>query len=195
VGFEIRASANKGTKTPPAETQRGFIFKRKSMKESAYKLLETLEIVYKKFEHPPMFTCEDAKLHRVDCEFIDIKNLFVRNKDKSNLYLFTLPADVRADLKQLQARLGETRLCFADADMLMEKLKVSPGSVSLLNIANLDKPDITVLIDKKIMDSEYIGCHPNINTETVVFHCEYIPKILNHVKVKWQIIGGANEKD
>ena len=158
------------------------------MKEKAYKLLEKLGIEYKKFEHPALFTCEDAKKHRPNCDFLDVKNLFIGNKNKSNLYLVIVPADKRADLKSLQERLGETKLSFADNNLLSERLKVTQGAVSILCVANLDNPNIFVLIDGEVMKSKQVGFHPSVNTETLVFDTSAVPSILDHAKVKWQIV-------
>ena len=158
------------------------------MKEKAYAILEELKIPYEKFEHPPLFTCEDAKKHRPNCDFLDVKNLFVRNKNKSNLYLVVIPADKRADLQAIRELLQETKLCFAESELLAEKLKVTQGAVSILCVANLDNSDVTVLIDSQILEAKKVGFHPSINTETLVFATSAIPIILNHAKVNWKII-------
>ena len=158
------------------------------MREKSFEMLKKLGIDFEHFTHPPLFTCEDAKKHRLDCEFLDVKNLFLRGKDRDNIYLAVLPSEKRADLKMMQELLGEARLRFADSELLQEKLKVTAGAVSLLCVANLDSPDVKVLIDKDVLAGDKVGFHPSVNTETLVFACSSIPKILDYAKVKWCVI-------
>jgi Ala-tRNA(Pro) deacylase len=46
-------------------------------------------------------------------------------------------------------------------------LNISPGSVSVLGLMNDKEHKIHLLIDKKLVDSEYFGCHPCINTSSL----------------------------
>jgi Ala-tRNA(Pro) deacylase len=158
------------------------------MKERAYAFLGDLGIDFERFEHPPLFTCEDAKRFRPNADFLDVKNLFIRNRDKSNLYLVILPASKRADVNALRAALGESKLCFAEQDLLHERLKVSQGAVSILSLINLESPDVTVLIDKEVVEAARVGFHPNVNTETLVFAGGAIAKILDAAKVRSRVI-------
>ena len=156
------------------------------MKEKSYALLEKLGVEYKKIEHPPLLTCEDGKLHRAIGDELQVKNLFLQNKNKSNFYLVVLPADKRADLNQIREALMESKLSFAGEAEMESKLRVTRGAVSLLNIASVEKPEVTVIVDNEIFKSEKAGFHPSINTETLVFETKEIPKILNFVKAEWK---------
>ncbi len=45
-----------------------------------YSALDALGIVYERYDHPPVFTGEDAALHWADIPARGMKNLFLRNK-------------------------------------------------------------------------------------------------------------------
>jgi len=159
------------------------------LKERAYQFLERLGIEYKKYEHPPLLTCDDAKKHRPSDDFLAVKNLFVQNRKCTNLYLYVLPAAKRADLNYVREKLQESKLSFVEGALLMDKLKVTQGAVSLLNLINLDDPaDVVALIDREVFDAKQVGFHPSVNTETLVFATADISKIIDAVAVKWQII-------
>lgn len=150
-------------------------------KEKAYELLDKAGVEYKKFVHPPLFTCEDASKVKYDCTFMEMKNLFLRNKDKTKYYLISMPAYKRADMKALQNALAETRFSFGSAEDMLEKLGVSPGSVSLLNSACIKDDNVSVVIDEEILTADLVGFHPNDNTETVVFDSKAIFEIFKHI--------------
>ena len=163
------------------------------MKEKVYEFLEQLKIPYQKFEHPAVFTCRQANLYKSDLDFLDVKNLFLCNKSKSNYYLVILPAEKKTNLKGLQEHLNETRLSFASETDLQTKLGVTAGAVSLFSIINAEQGTVEVLIDNQIIQAKNVGFHsvgfhPNINTETLIFNSSHIPQILNHTKSKWQVL-------
>jgi len=47
--------------------------------QKVYSTLENLNIDYKRYEHPPVFTVDEAKQYWQDIEGIHSKNLFLRN--------------------------------------------------------------------------------------------------------------------
>lgn len=50
----------------------------------------------------------------------------------------------------------------------MEKfLDITPGSVSVLGLMNDKEHQVKLLIDEEVLDSEYFGCHPCINTSSL----------------------------
>ena len=50
----------------------------------------------------------------------------------------------------------------------MEKfLDITPGSVSVLGLMNDVEKQVTLIIDKDLLEGEYIGCHPCVNTSSL----------------------------
>ena len=157
-------------------------------REKVYNLFKQLNIPYEVVEHPPMFSQADNDKIRVDRRAQILKNLFLRNKERTKYYLFTLPLEKRGDLNTLQRLLGEKKLSFGDATELMDKLNILPGSVSLLNIAGAENPDLTFIIDNEAFRHKVIGLHPNDNTATMVFSPEYLRIILEHYGAEYKFV-------
>jgi len=158
------------------------------MKNEVYKLLNKLQIQYDKIEHPPLFTCEDNEKYNIKFDAVVCKNLFIRNSNKSQYYVISLPLEKRIDLKSLQMLLGEKRLSFGNENVLEEKLGIKSGAVSIFNIINLKDTDIIFILDEDILKYEKIGFHPNINTATVIFNPKEIHKIFEGYNVKYKFI-------
>lgn len=141
--------------------------KRGEAEEFSYDLLDGLGIEYLRTDHPATETMEA-------CEEIDrimnmkaCKNLFLRNKQKTRYFLVVISGDKRFDTKALSSQLGLPRLSFGHDDAMLELLGVAPGSVSILSIAHASAKDVTLIVDRDILDQEYFGCHPCINTSSL----------------------------
>lgn len=158
------------------------------MDSKVYKVLEELGIQYEKVEHPALYTTEDDKKYNLTFNGVVCKNLFIRNKNKSKYYLISLPLDKRINLKELETKLNESRLSFGNEEILYEKLKVKSGSVSLLNIIEVEKTDVVFIIDKLLLKENKVGFHPNINTVTVLFEPEGINKIMQFYNAKYEFV-------
>ena len=170
-------------------------------RQQVYGVFETLGIPYKVYDHEPIFSAAERIEKQVNVDGLICKNLFLRNKEKSRYYLYTLPIDKRADLVSLQKKLGESRLSFGDADALWELLHITPGSVSLLNIIGAMEPldcfgavasrnddTLKFLIDSETLCVPGIGLHPNDNAATIVFAADQLPKLLDHYKAEYDFI-------
>ena len=164
-------------------------------RQQVYGVFDALGIEYEAFDHPPVFSAADEVRKDIKIDALICKNLFLRNKDKSRYYLFTLALDKRADLAGLQNALGETRLSFGDAEALWEKLRIRPGSVSLLNIIGAREADaagdegaLKFLVDAETLRAPRIGVHPNDNAATIVFAPGRLPDVFAHYGADFEFI-------
>ena len=83
-----------------------------------YAALSALGIDYELFEHPPVFTAEEAALHWAAIPGAAVKNLFLRNKKGDRHYLVILGIEKQADLRQLVKVIGDDRLSFGSPERL-----------------------------------------------------------------------------
>lgn len=132
-----------------------------------YDLLDELGIEYARVDHPAAETMEA-------CEEIEkvlgveiCKNLFLCNRQKTDFYLLMMPGSKPFKTKDITKQLGCARLSFAGAEFMQEFLDITPGSVSVLGLMNDKENRVRRVIDKDILDGEYIGCHPCINTSSL----------------------------
>ena len=132
-----------------------------------YQVLEELGIAYKKVEHPPVFTVEEADRHRGEMRGGMSKNLFLRNKKGNRHYLLVLESGRAVEIKQIQGLLGESSLSFASPERLEKYLGLRPGSVSPFGIINDVDKAVTVIVDAGLLRHETLHYHPNVNTATL----------------------------
>ena len=50
---------------------------------------------------------------------------------------------------------------------MVKYLDITPGSVSVLGLANDTKKQVQLVIDRDILQGETVGCHPCINTSSL----------------------------
>ena len=141
-------------------------------------VLTDLQIPYESFEHPAVFTCEEADVHCTHIPGGHSKNLFLRNEKGDRHYLVTVLGEKQVDLKNLRLLLDERKLSFGSPERLMAKLGVTPGSVSLLALINNKEKDVIVIIDEDLWNHERIQYHPNRNTATLVIKKEDLERFL-----------------
>jgi Ala-tRNA(Pro) deacylase len=159
--------------------------------DTLLKVLREIEIEYTLYEHEAVFTV--AESHKVDKEIpaLHTRNMFLRDKKKQN-FLVTLSHDTPIDLKKLEDLIDKAkRFSFGSPDRLMEVLGVYPGSGTPLSIINARPDDITIILEKKMMEADLVAYHPLINTMTVTMkpkdligfikHCGHEPQILDLV--------------
>ena len=78
-----------------------------------------------------------------------------------------MPGDKQFKTKDLSAQIGSARLSFASGEAMEKYLDITPGSASLLGLANDVDNVVTLLIDEDVLSGEYIGCHPCVNTSSL----------------------------
>ncbi|MDP3976324.1 MAG: prolyl-tRNA synthetase associated domain-containing protein [bacterium] len=158
------------------------------MKEGIRKILKELNIVWKEFHHPPVFTCDESQLLPSMPGKKD-KNLFLRDK-KRQYYLITLTQDKFPNLKELGEKIGARGgLSFASEERLNEVLGIKPGCVGLLALINDTSAQTKVFIDRDLMEGEeWIQSHPGVNDETWCVATSGLPKFFEATGHAYQII-------
>jgi Ala-tRNA(Pro) deacylase len=127
--------------------------------------LDTLGIATRTVDHAPVFTVEEARALRGEIPGGHCKNLFLKD-DKGAIYLIVCLEDAKVDLKAAPARIGSRRLTFGKPDLLLEILGVEPGSVTPFGLINDPGGRTTVILDKTMMEQEWLNYHPLRNDAT-----------------------------
>ena len=133
----------------------------------SYDLLDQLGIDFYRLDHEPAMTMEicaaiDESLGALIC-----KNLLLCNRQCTSFYMLMMPGDKIFKTKDLSAQIGSSRLSFADGKYMEEFLDITPGSLSILGLMNDKENRIQLLIDEEVLQSEFVGCHPCINTSSL----------------------------
>ena len=100
------------------------------------------------------------------------KNLFLCNRQKTQFYLLCMPPHKPFHTKDLSKQIGSARLSFAPEETLWELLHCTPGSATILGLANDTGKRVRLLMDKETYDAEYLSCHPCICTSTLKLRME-----------------------
>ena len=137
------------------------------MPESIEDLLRHQNIEFQAYDHPPVYTCEQARQALQGVGGVAVKNLLVRDP-AHRFFLIVLPESKRVDLKALAQRLGLGKLSFANQAELMEVLGLTPGAVGLLALSRDQQARVRVLVDTEVWGNEPIHCHPLVNTKTLL---------------------------
>lgn len=148
-----------------------------------YDILDKLNINYKKYEHVPVFTIEEANELDIDINGHHCKNLFIRNRKGNQHYLVIIEESKKVDLKELASKLKSTPLSFASEDRLDKFLGLTPGSVTPFGLINDINREVIVVIDEELRRlslniSNSICFHPNVNTATIELSFEDFDKYL-----------------
>ena len=160
------------------------------LKEMAvYDILEKLEISYMRLDHEVTASVEDC--HNVD-RILGIhicKNLFLCNSQKTDFYLLMMPGDKKFKTKELSSQIGSARLSFAGPEYMEEFLHISPGSVSVMGLMNDCHKRVRLLIDRDVLQDEYVGCHPCVNTSSLKIKTQDIlEKFLPYVEHDYTVV-------
>ena len=132
-----------------------------------YDLLDTLGVSYQRIDHEPAMTMEacaaiDEALNATIC-----KNLLLCNRQCTDFYLLMIAGDKHFKTSVLSKQIGSSRLSFADGQYMEAFLDITPGSLSVLGLMNDRENRVQLLIDRDVLEGEYFGCHPCINTASL----------------------------
>lgn len=135
--------------------------------ERCYDLLDRLGIAYTRVDHEHADTIEACKEIEklLGCEIC--KNLFLTNRQMTEVWLLLMPGEKPFKTKLLSKQIDSARLSFASPEQMLRYLDITPGSVSVLGLMNDSEKKVRLLIDRDLLSQESIGMHPCINTSSL----------------------------
>lgn len=128
--------------------------------------LDSHHISYQRFEHPAVFTCEQAERYCPRIDGVSTKNLLLRDR-RGRFFLAVTGCEKAMDLKALGREIRASKLHFASEDQLLRLLGVTPGAVTLLGLVNDLDHEVNLLMDGEIWGKAAYLCHPLVNTATL----------------------------
>ena len=155
----------------------------------AFALLDELGIPYRRVEHPPAETMEVCAAISDKLDARICKNLFLCNRQQTAFYLLTMPEDKPFYTKDLSHQIGSSRLSFAPPEKMEELLGCSPGSASVLGLANDAGRRVHLVMDRDVAEAERFACHPCDNTGSLTIATrDLLEKFLPHVGHSYEIV-------
>jgi Ala-tRNA(Pro) deacylase len=153
-----------------------------------YELFGQLGIEFEYYEHSPLATIEDAKIHWKNYNSGRCKNIFFRNHKGDRHYLVVLEHLRQLNIRDLEKRLRQGKLTFASDKRLKKYLGVEPGSVSPFGLINDSDKHVHLFIDEKLKEFDRLTFHPNINTASLVISGSDFLKFLEYTGNTFEFI-------
>ena len=116
-------------------------------------------------DHPAVFRVGEGDDFKARLPGAHTKNLFLKDK-KDRLWLISARQDTEIDLKRLHRVIGSDRLSFGSAELMVETLGVTPGSVTAFGLINDADRRLTFVVDRRLWEAERVNFHPLTNTAT-----------------------------
>jgi Ala-tRNA(Pro) deacylase len=130
--------------------------------------MDTHHFVYQRIEHPAVFTCAEAKLHRPNVPAVSTKNLFLCDKKGRRFFLAVTACEKTVKLDELSSQLDVAHLRFGSEENLQRLLGVTRGAVTMMGLANDTEHQVELWMDDEIWGGEFFLSHPLVNTATLI---------------------------
>lgn len=156
-------------------------------RQQLFERFDALGIKTSTVEHPPAFTVDDARELRGSIAGGHCKNLFLKDK-KGALWLLVCLEDSQINLKTLPKKIASARLSFGKSDLMVEKLGVTPGSVTPFALMNDRENTINVILEAKMMAYDQLNYHPLKNDATTTIATGDLVKFIEACGHKPQIV-------
>lgn len=123
---------------------------------------------YQRVEHPAVFTCAEAELHRPQIPATSTKNLFLCDKKARRFFLAVTSCEKQVKLDSLSSQLGVPHLRFGSEENLYRLLGVTRGAVTMMGLANDVQHQVDLWMDAEVWQADHFLSHPLVNTATLV---------------------------
>ena len=130
--------------------------------------MDAHRFVYQRIEHPAVFTCAEAELHRPPVPAVSTKNLFLCDKKGRRFFLAVTACEKTIKLDELSSQLGIAHLRFASEENLQRLLGVTRGAVTMMGLANDTGHQVELWLDAEVWGGEFFLTHPLVNTATLI---------------------------
>ncbi|MES1197083.1 MAG: prolyl-tRNA synthetase associated domain-containing protein [Pseudomonadota bacterium] len=130
--------------------------------DELYAYLDAQGIAHRTIAHRPVFTVEEGRDLKAAMPGGHSKNLFLKDK-KGQIFLLCALGETKIDLNAVSKLIGSGRFSFGSAELLQEKLGVTPGSVTLFALINDPDQTVRLLLDQALLEHDPIHFHPLAN--------------------------------
>ncbi len=133
--------------------------------DALFARFDSLGIAHVTHRHRPVFTVEESRDLKASLPGGHSKNLFLKDK-KGRLFLLCALGDTAIDLNAVSKLIGSGRFSFGNAELLMQHLGVTPGSVTLFALINDPDRNVTLILDEGLLAHDPVNFHPLKNDAT-----------------------------
>ena len=116
-------------------------------------------------EHEAVYRVGEGQDVKAGMPGAHTKNLFLKDA-KGQLWLISAEDDTVIDLKRLHTVIGSARVSFGSAQLMLETLGVTPGSVTAFGLINDRDRRVRFVLDQRLALAAAVNFHPLVNTAT-----------------------------
>jgi len=134
-------------------------------RDDLFRFLDDLGVDHRTVDHPPIFTVEEGRGHKISMPGGHSKNLFLKDK-KDRLFLAVAHCDTPVDIVGYGRAAGSKgRLSFGRPELMTATLGVIPGAVTPFALINQTARALAeVAVDQALLSWPAVWFHPLENT-------------------------------
>lgn len=145
-----------------------------------FTILADLGVSYERYDHAPVFTCDEAYAALPDSAAVQTKNIFLRDRRGRRHILLVTTCEKSVDLKKFADQTDADRLSFASPERMMKYLGVEPGSVTVLGLIHDTTNGVELYVDVDVWHTPSWRCHPLVNSATLVLSRPDLERFFEH---------------
>jgi Ala-tRNA(Pro) deacylase len=130
-----------------------------------FAFLDAQGVAHSTLDHPPVFRVEEGQEIKAALPGGHTKNLFLKDA-KGQLWLISALGETAIDLKRLHTVIGSGRLSFGSAELMVQTLGVTPGSVTAFGLINDAEHRVRFVLDAALAQADPVNFHPLANDAT-----------------------------
>ncbi len=127
------------------------------LQELTYTTLERLGIKFSRIDCDPAITMEDCINIDRALDMHTVKTLLLCNRQQTHYYLLVMPGDKPFVTRDFGAAMGCSRVSFAPAQTLLERLHCEVGASTIFGLLLPNTADIELAIDTDIFENKDYG--------------------------------------
>jgi Ala-tRNA(Pro) deacylase len=149
-------------------------------------------IPFERYDHEPVFTCEQAERAVPAIPAAHTKNLFLRDKKGQRHWLLVTLCSKSVDLKQVAEQIGADKLSLGSPERLAKHLGVTPGAVTILALINDPAHAVELVVDDDVWQAPSIRAHPLVNSATLAIPQPDVRRFIRATGHEAKVIRVAN---
>ncbi|CAN5338850.1 prolyl-tRNA synthetase associated domain-containing protein [soil metagenome] len=152
--------------------------------------LDAHGVAHATLDHPPVFRVEEGQAIKAALPGGHTKNLFLKDA-KGQLWLISALGETEIDLKRLHPVIGSGRLSFGNAELMVETLGVTPGSVTAFGLINDTDHRVRFVLDAALAQADPVNFHPLANDATTAVSQDGLRRFLEALGITPMIVDFA----
>lgn len=159
------------------------------LQEKVYESLSELGIDFERVDTEEAITMEDCVSINEKLNMKMVKTLFLCNRKKTDFYLFITTGEKAFKSKEFSEALDISRVSFAPAELMQEKLGTKIGAATVFSSILDDKKEINIVFDSDVLKEEYYGCSDGVTISYMKIKTEeVVEKYLPHTGHNYTVI-------